>query len=54
MWGQVDTVNDELDMTLGIPADTLAATGIKELPSDYVLPVPVKGTPQAPNVNWGR
>ncbi|DBA87659.1 TPA: hypothetical protein ACH3X1_004668 [Trebouxia sp. C0004] len=54
MWGHVDTVDDVLDMTLGIPADTLAATGIKELPSDYVLPVPVKGTPQAPNVNWGR
>ncbi|DBA71326.1 hypothetical protein WJX79_000596 [Trebouxia sp. C0005] len=54
MWGQVDTVDDVLDMTLGIPADTLAATGIKELPSDYVLPVPVKGTPQAPNVNWGK
>ncbi len=54
MWGQVDTVNNVLDMTLGIPADTLAAIGIKTLPSDYVLPVPVKGTPQAPVVNWGK
>ena len=54
MWGQVDTVNDVLDMTLGIPADALAATGIKELPNDYILPVPVKGTPQEPNVNWGK
>ena len=54
MWGQVDTANNVLDMTLGIPADTLAATGIKSLPRDYVLPVPVTGTPQSPNVNWSR
>ena len=54
MWGQVDTANNVMDMTLGIPADSLAATGIKSLPSDYVLPVPVKGTPQSPIVNWGK
>ena len=54
MWGQIDTVSNVLDMTLGIPADTLAATGIKTLPSDYVLPVPVKGSPQAPLVNWAK
>ncbi|KAL3158206.1 hypothetical protein ABBQ38_010462 [Trebouxia sp. C0009 RCD-2024] len=54
MWGQVDTANNVLDMTLGIPADTLAATGIKSLPRDYVLPVPVTGTPQSPNVNWSK
>lgn len=54
MWGQVDSVNNLLDMTLGIPADTLAATGITTLPNDYVLPVPVKGTPQAPIVNWSK
>lgn len=54
MWGQVDTTNNVLDMTLGLPADTLAAVGITTLPSDYVLPVPMKGTPQAPEVNWAR
>ena len=54
MWGQVDTANNVMDMTLGIPADTLAATGIKTLPNDYVLPVPVKGTPQSPIVNWAK
>ena len=54
MWGQVDTASNVMDMTLGIPADSLAATGIKSLPSDYVLPVPVKGTPQSPVVNWGK
>ena len=54
MWGQIDTVSSVLDMTLGIPADTLAATGIKTLPNDYVLHVPVTGTPQAPVVNWAK
>lgn len=54
MWGQVDTANNVMDMTLGIPAESLAATGIKSLPSHYVLPVPVKGTPQAPIVNWSK
>lgn len=54
MWGQIDLDNNMLDMTLGIPAEALAAAGVRELPADYVLPVPVKGTTQAPTVNWTK
>lgn len=54
MWGQVDLVSNALDMTLGVPATALKAAGVQDLPADYVLPVPVKGTSQAPVVEWSR
>lgn len=54
MWGQIDLVSNTVDMTLGIPAEALAAAGVRDLPADYVLPVPVKGTTQAPVVNWSK
>ena len=54
MWGQIDLVSNNVDMTLGIPAEALTAAGVRDLPADYVLPVPVKGTTQAPVVNWSK
>jgi hypothetical protein len=43
-WGNADLSNDELDMKLGIPADTLETSlGIKGLSRKYVLQIPVRG-----------
>lgn len=53
-WGRIDLLNDKLHMNLGIPADTLArAFGIKDLPSNYVLKIPFRGTTQNPDINKG-
>ena len=54
MWGKVDLVSNALDMTLGVPTTALAAAGVQDLPADYVLPVPVTGTSQAPVVEWAK
>lgn len=54
MWGQIDLISNTVDMTLGIPTPALAAAGVRQLPDDYVLPVPVKGTTQSPVVNWPK
>ena len=54
MWGQVDVVSSALDMTLGVPATALKAAGVQDLPIDYMLTVPVKGTSQAPVVEWSK
>jgi hypothetical protein len=48
-WGQMDLSKERLSMTLGIPADALAQTGLlSNIPSDYVLQVPVSGTFENP------
>lgn len=53
-WGQINLITDQLDMTLGIPASTLQrAFGISQLPSDYVLKLPVRGTLQSPEIEKG-
>ena len=44
-WGPINTLSDQLDLILGIPAETLEKTGlVSQLPSDYVLHVNVGGT----------
>lgn len=43
-WGEVDLVKNYVDMVLGLTASCLKkAFGIKDLPSDYVLQLPMKG-----------
>jgi hypothetical protein len=43
-WGTIKLIRQSLDMTLGIPADTLyQMLGITNLPNDYVLQIPIKG-----------
>jgi len=43
-WGQVDLVKNYVDMVLGLTGSCLKkAFGIKDLPSDYVLQLPMKG-----------
>jgi hypothetical protein len=44
LWGQVDLVKDYIDMVLGLTAQTLSkAFGIKNLPENYVLTIPMRG-----------
>lgn len=44
-WGKIDLINDKVRMYLGIPRDTLRYSfGIKNLPPNYVLKVPMKGS----------
>ncbi|KAK9818270.1 hypothetical protein WJX72_009837 [[Myrmecia] bisecta] len=52
LWGQVDPTTNQLSMTLGIPADTLALAGIKGLPAEAMFPVAVRGTVNRPRVDW--
>lgn len=55
VWGRVDTAHDNAtEMTLGLPADTLAVYGIKNLPKDYMLDIRVSGTTTNPKVDWSR
>jgi hypothetical protein len=44
IWGTIDLERDYVDMVLGLTADCLkVAFGIKDLPKDYVLQIPMKG-----------
>lgn len=53
-WGSIDLLRNQLNMTLGIPADTLrSAFGIENLPSNYVVQVPIRGTPSHPEIEKG-
>ncbi|MGB7977742.1 MAG: hypothetical protein WCF19_01120 [Chlamydiales bacterium] len=53
-WGSIDLRKDQLDMTLGIPSDTLKkAFGIKNLPKNYVMTMPIRGSTQKPEIVTG-
>jgi hypothetical protein len=55
VWGQVDLNKDQVKMVLGIPAATLAkALGMKDLPSDYLLQIPIKGPTQKLTIDWTK
>lgn len=50
-WGKIDLVHNLLDMYLGLPSDTLARSfGIQNLPRNYVLKIPIEGSPQNPEI----
>ena len=52
-WGRVDLVRDQVEMVLGLPAETLGKIfGIYGLAPDYILQIPVDGPTAAPKVNW--
>eukprot|EP00884_Botryococcus_braunii_P007302 jgi/Botrbrau1/16573/Bobra.0068s0004.1 len=53
IWGNIEA-DKRLDMTLAIPADTLAHLGLKRVPPTAVLPLRVSGTITSPTVNWIR
>lgn len=53
-WGSIDLLRDRLNMTLGIPADTLrSAFGIENLPQNYVVQVPIRGSTSHPEIEKG-
>ena len=52
VWGDINLVKDKVDMTLGLTASTLKkAFGIKNLPNNYVLTLPMKGTTDHVKIN---
>lgn len=55
LWGQVDLADQYVDMVLGLPAPTLkSAFGIKNLPDDYVLTIPMKGPADNVKINSSK
>ena len=53
-WGNVQLPKGNLNMKLGVPADTLDQTlGIQSLSRNYVLQIPVRGTIDNPQVETG-
>ncbi len=53
-WGEIDLVNDRLDMILGLTKDALQASfGIKGLPENYVMKVPIQGSTKNPSIDQG-
>lgn len=53
-WGRVHLIKDELDMNLGLPADTLKqAFGITTLSDTYVLKIPIRGSTKDPEIAKG-
>lgn len=53
-WGKVDFAKDYVDMILGLTAQCLnKAFGIKNLPSDYVMQIPMKGKMNDVQLNTG-
>ncbi len=55
IWGNIDLLNDYVDMLLGLTAQTLrAAFGIKDLPADYVLTLPMRGKMDNVQINTSK
>jgi hypothetical protein len=50
-WGTIDYLNDQLDMFVGLPADTLQQSfGIQKLPDAYVMKIALTGTMKKPKL----
>lgn len=48
-WGDIDIKNDDLQMTLGLPGDTLERSfNIRNLSDSYVLKIPIRGSIKDP------
>lgn len=53
-WGNIHLIQDQLDMFLGIPVDTLHKSfGINNLTPNYVLKVQIRGTTKEPDIVKG-
>ncbi|MBS0626250.1 MAG: hypothetical protein JSS32_09390 [Verrucomicrobia bacterium] len=53
-WGRINMNTDQLDMYLGLPADTLSNSfGIQGFNPDYVLKIPIRGTTKNPELQSG-
>lgn len=54
-WGNIDLVKEYVNMTLGLTAQTLSsAFGIKNLPENYVLTIPMKGKMDNVQINTNK
>ena len=54
IWGDINFASRFVDMGIGLTADTLRKSlGIKKLPSDYVMKIPLKGPFDSVSVNTG-
>ncbi len=55
IWGKYSMVKDYVDMLLGFPAATLQkAFGVKGLPENYVLTIPMKGPSDNVKIDTGK
>jgi len=55
IWGELDFVSKKVDMVLGLTASCLkTAFGIKNLPDDYVLQIPMKGPMDNVKINTSK
>lgn len=55
MWGKVDYANETaIDMQLGLPCQTLTRLGCRDLDSDLIYFLSVKGTATSPAIDWLR
>lgn len=55
IWGNVDLMNQYVDMILGLTAQSLyQAFGIQGLPANYVLTIPMKGPAENVQINSGK
>ncbi len=53
LWGTANVPTHTVNMTLGIPGQSLRKIlGISDIPDDYYLLIPVRGTPLNPTVDW--
>lgn len=53
-WGTIHLIDDQMDMILGLTAQTLRNSfGVKNLPEEYVLKIPLTGSTRKPNLATG-
>ncbi|MBF8263366.1 MAG: hypothetical protein HW387_1031 [Parachlamydiales bacterium] len=53
-WGNINLIDDQMDMILGLTAETLKNSfGIKNLPAEYVLKIPLTGSTRNPSLATG-
>jgi len=50
-WGRV-LPGEALELTLGLPAASLAPLGLRDLPAGYVFAIPIRGTARQPKIDW--
>ncbi len=55
LWGNIDLVKEYVDMILGLTSQTLSkAFGVKKLPENYVLTLPMKGPLNNVQINTSK
>jgi hypothetical protein len=52
IWGTHDVPSAKIEMVVGMPASTLVKLGLRDLPSDYVLPCALGGTNSSLQIDY--